>query len=88
VQVCEYGSGGSTLFFARRAGRSYRSRTNQKWFELVTERVTKLGLKNVQVKLVPFDFKNPADSSIGLPALHPEKEIDVIAMMAARNGNK
>jgi len=38
MQVCEYGSGGSTLFFARRARQVLSIEDNQKWFELVTER--------------------------------------------------
>src|SRR6266480_3726607 len=59
MEVCEYGSGGSTLFFARRTRRVFSIEDNPKWFELVTERVKQLGLKNVEVTLRPFDFKNP-----------------------------
>ena len=59
MQVCEYGSGGSTLFFARRTREVFSIEDNPTWHELVTDRVRQLGLKNVQIRLCPFDFKNP-----------------------------
>ena len=58
MEVCEYGSGGSTLFFARRTRRVFSIEDNPKWFELVTDRVRQLGLKNVEVTLRPFETQN------------------------------
>src|SRR5207245_4849460 len=55
MEVCEYGSGGSTLFFARRTRGVFSIEDNATWFALVTNRVKDLGLKNVEVKLCPFD---------------------------------
>src|SRR5258705_9406984 len=59
MDVCEYGSGGSTLFFSRRTRRVTSIEDNPQWFELVTRRLKDVGLTNVDVKLRPFDFKNP-----------------------------
>ena len=81
MEVCEYGSGGSTLFFGRRARRVVSIEDNEKWFSLVSERVTRLGLANVELKLHPFDFKNPVDfeKSGYLNAL-PKSKFDVIVV--------
>src|SRR5215203_492131 len=40
MTVCEYGSGGSTLFFAERAKSVYSIEDNAKWFDLVQARLT------------------------------------------------
>src|SRR5258706_6942518 len=81
MQVCEYGSGGSTLFFARRTQHVFSIEDNQKWFELVAERIKKLGLKNVQLKLCPFDFKSPIgfENSDYLHAM-PKNKFDVLVV--------
>src|SRR5215204_4452964 len=39
MSVCEFGSGGSTLFFARRVKSVYSIEDNPKWFELVQTRL-------------------------------------------------
>ena len=81
MDVCEYGSGGSTLFFARRTDRVFSIEDNAKWFELVTGRVKELGLNNVELKLCPFDFKNPKgfEKSDYLHAI-PKRKFDVIVV--------
>jgi len=81
MEVCEYGSGGSTLFFARRTHGVFSIEDNPGWFELVTERVKKLGLKNVELTLCPFDFKNPVgfEKSDYLRAI-PARKFDVIVV--------
>lgn len=61
MSVFEYGSGGSTLFFAQRCKSVYAIEDNPKWHELVTSRVQQKGLRNVVVKLCPYDFKNPVE---------------------------
>jgi len=58
--VCEFGSGGSTLFFARRARSVYAIEDNATWHELVAQRLQALGLRNATLKLCPFNFKEPA----------------------------
>ncbi|HET7624286.1 MAG TPA: hypothetical protein VFM25_03400, partial [Verrucomicrobiae bacterium] len=60
MTVCEYGSGGSTLFFARRARSVFSIENSEKWFDLVLRRLQQNSLNNVTIQLHPFDFKNPA----------------------------
>jgi predicted O-methyltransferase YrrM len=57
MRVFEYGTGGSTLFFARLAARVRSVEDNPQWFELVSNGVKQAGLCNVELKLCPFDFK-------------------------------
>src|SRR5262245_35793658 len=59
MTVFEYGSGGSTLFFARRAKTVYSVEDNLTWHELVSNRLKQKGLNNVTLKFCPFDFRNP-----------------------------
>jgi predicted O-methyltransferase YrrM len=81
MRVFEYGSGGSTLFFASRVKSVYSAEDNAKWFELVTQRVEQKGLTNVTLTLCPFDFKNPVsfEQSAYLNAL-PNERFDVIVV--------
>jgi Precorrin-6B methylase 2 len=81
MEVCEYGSGGSTIFFARRVKSVFSIEDNSQWFELVSNRLKREGLMNATQKLCPFDFKNPQEfeHSEYLQAL-PEKRFDVIVV--------
>jgi precorrin-6B methylase 2 len=79
--VCEYGSGGSTIFFARRTKSVFAIENDPKWFELVNQRLAKLSLRNATVALHPFDFKNAAgfEHSTYLHAI-PDGRFDVIVV--------
>ena len=79
--VCEYGSGGSTLFFARRSKSVFSIEDNPRWFELVSRRLEEHAVRNVQLKLCPFDFKDPVDfeNSGYLNAL-PDELFDIIVI--------
>jgi protein-L-isoaspartate O-methyltransferase len=81
MKVCEYGSGGSTLFFARRVKSVFSIEDNKSWYDLVSARLQEQGVQNVQLKLAPFDFKNPVDfeHSEYLNAIPPEP-FDVIVV--------
>jgi SAM-dependent methyltransferase len=81
MSVCEYGSGGSTLFFARRAKSVLSIEDNPKWHELVSRRLEEKGIANVTLRLCPFDFKNPVgfEDSDYLRAL-PDESFDVIVV--------
>lgn len=81
MTVCEYGSGGSTLFFARRVKWVYSIEDNLQWFNLVSDRLNDNSIDNVTLKLHPFDFKNPAgfENSEYLNAI-PDKRFDVIVV--------
>ncbi|HWH71122.1 MAG TPA: class I SAM-dependent methyltransferase [Candidatus Sulfotelmatobacter sp.] len=81
MTVCEYGSGGSTLFFARRVKAVFSIEDNPKWFELVSRRLEQKAIHNATLKLCPFDFKNPAgfEHSEYFHAL-PDERFDVIVV--------
>src|SRR5258708_2864224 len=81
MKVCEYGSGGSTLFFAQRTKSVYSIEDNEKWFELVSRRLKEKRVTNVTLRLCPFDFKNPAgfDQSEYLRAI-PDERFDVVVV--------
>ena len=81
MTVCEYGSGGSTVFFARRVQSVFSIEDNPKWHELVTNRLREKALRNVTMKLCPFDFKNPDgfETSDYLHAM-PNEKFDVIVV--------
>src|SRR5439155_10083162 len=81
MAVCEYGSGGSTLFFARRVASIFSIEDNPKWFDLVSRRLEQNSLRNVTLTLHPFDFKNPAgfEDSEYLNAM-PAGTFDVIVI--------
>ncbi len=81
MTVCEYGSGGSTIFFARRAKSVFSIEDNPHWFELVSARLKQESITNVSLNLHPFDFKNPAsfEHSSYLHAI-PDEKFDVIVI--------
>ncbi|HEV2208515.1 MAG TPA: class I SAM-dependent methyltransferase [Verrucomicrobiae bacterium] len=81
MTVGEYGSGGSTLFFAHRVKSVFSIEDNPKWYELVSTRLKERGLSNVTLVLRPFDFKSPVDfeHSSYLHAL-PDEPFDVIVI--------
>lgn len=56
MTIFEYGSGGSTLYFARR-GASVRSvENNADWQVRVIEKLRTQGIDNVEIRLRPYDF--------------------------------
>jgi SAM-dependent methyltransferase len=81
MTVCEYGSGGSTLFYARRVKSVFAIEDNPKWYELVTKRLMEKEIQNVEMRFRPFDFKNPIgfEKSEYLHAM-PEQQFDVISI--------
>lgn len=81
MAVCEYGSGGSTVFFARRVKSVFSIEDNAEWFKLVSQRLKEKELSNVSMQLHPFDFKNPVgfEHSSYLHAI-PDQRFDVIVV--------
>ncbi|HEY3861992.1 MAG TPA: class I SAM-dependent methyltransferase [Verrucomicrobiae bacterium] len=81
MTVCEYGSGGSTLFFARRVKSVHSIEDNAAWHDLVSQRLCDKSIDNVTMVLHPFDFKNPAgfEKSDYLHAI-PDEKFDVIVV--------
>src|SRR4051812_5548373 len=81
MTVCEYGSGGSTLFFAQRTASVFSIEDNAQWYDSVSRRLNEKKISNVTLKLCPFDFKNPAgfEQSEYLNAI-PDQRFDVIVV--------
>ena len=81
MTVFEYGSGGSTMFFARRVASVVSVEDNPEWFNRVKQRITQEKIINVSLNLCPFNFKDPAgfETSDYLRALSGERP-DVIVV--------
>ena len=81
MSVCEYGSGGSTLFFSQRAKSVVSIEDNVRWYALVSRRLEEKRVTNVTLKLCPFDFKTPLgfERSDYLHAM-PKEKFDVIVV--------
>ena len=81
MDVFEYGSGGSTLFFAQRVHSVFSVEDNPEWHERVCRRLAEKSVRNVQVVLCPFDFKNPVgfEASEYLNRL-PAQKFDVLVI--------
>ena len=78
MSVCEYGSGGSTIFFAKRIKSVFSIEDNSMWHQLVSERLKKLDIHNAEMVLFPFNFKNPAgfEKSAYMNAV-PDRPFDI-----------
>ncbi len=89
MRVCEYGSGGSTVFFAKRVKTVFSIEDNPKWYELVSKRLKERELDNVRLVLRPFDFKNPTgfEHSAYLHAI-PDERFDVIVIDGSEEWNQ
>lgn len=58
-RVFEYGTGGSTLRFAKIAQKVVSVEDHADWMAVVQDRLTNESILNVEIRLCPFDFKNP-----------------------------
>lgn len=59
--VFEYGTGGSTLRFAKIAKKVVSVEDHADWMAVVQDRLFKENITNVEIFLCPFDFKNPVN---------------------------
>ena len=57
--VFEYGTGGSTILFSRKAKKIVAVEDDKDWFHIVEDRLNKLNITNVEIFLSPFDFRKP-----------------------------
>jgi hypothetical protein len=80
TKVFEFGTGGSTLFFSQRCRSVKCVEDDSSWFQKVSTRVKETGSKNVDIRLCPFDFRNPSDfeRSDYLRALDQEFDLIVV----------
>lgn len=81
MTVCEYGSGGSTLFFAQRAKSVLSIEDHAQWRELVLKRLNEKGIRNATVLLHPFNFHKPDgfEQSAYLNAI-PDEKFDIVVV--------
>jgi SAM-dependent methyltransferase len=79
--VYEYGAGGSTLFFARRAGRVVSVEHDEGWSRAVNDRLVELGLGHAEVRHVAVDVDDP-DALAGSPFYRalPDEPADVVVV--------
>ena len=89
MKICEYGSGGSTLFFAQRSRSVFSIENDPTWFEFVSKRLAEKRIQNVTMQLHPFDFKNPEgfENSAYLNAI-PNESFDVIVVDGSEEWKK
>jgi hypothetical protein len=59
MSVFEWGTGGSTLFFASRCQSVLSIEDDEQWLALVCDRIAKEQITNAEIRHLPFDFKNP-----------------------------
>jgi SAM-dependent methyltransferase len=57
--VYEFGSGGSTFFFARRAGKVVSLENDERWANAVGQQLADQGITNVDLRYVTADFSRP-----------------------------
>jgi Methyltransferase domain len=55
-RVFEFGSGGSTLFFARRSKSVISVEDNAHWCEIVAGKIARRGIRNVDLRHLPVEF--------------------------------
>ncbi len=61
MRVFEYGTGGSTVFFAERCKEVVSVEDDARWLKRVEEKLAQKGLNNARIRHRPFDFRRPAN---------------------------
>jgi predicted O-methyltransferase YrrM len=84
MEVFEYGAGGSTLYFAKRAGKVVSTESDRGWLERVELALAAAGFGNAEVQYRPFDFHR-AEEFEQSDYLHsiPDRLFDVIVIDSA-----
>lgn len=59
--VFEYGSGGSTLRYGKKAKKIVSIESDENWFARIRKSLNDLDIQNVEILLKKFDFKNPKE---------------------------
>lgn len=79
MNVFEYGSGGSTVYFASRAGSITSTEDNKDWLERVQTHLIASGFANVTLQYRPFHFHRAEqfDQSEYLRSI-PDRVFDII----------
>ncbi|MCC6547765.1 class I SAM-dependent methyltransferase [Candidatus Sumerlaeota bacterium] len=81
MNVFEYGSGGSTIYFAKRAGTVTSTEENPQWINRVQAKLDELGLDNANVQHRLFNFSEVVDFGKS-EYLHsiPNSSMDIIVV--------
>jgi len=81
MNVFEYGSGGSTIYFARKAASIVSTEDNSQWLERVKAQLAASDIDNATLQFRPFDFHHPAgfENSDYLRSI-PERAFDIIVV--------
>ena len=89
MEVFEYGAGGSTLYFAKRAGKVVSTENEQGWVEQVEQALAAENLHNAEVQYRPFDFFH-AEGFGESGYLHsiPDRLFDVIVIDSAEESQE
>lgn len=61
TRVFEFGSGGSTLFFAQHAKSVVSVEDDPQWYEMVARQIARHGIKNADLRHVPVTFTTEAE---------------------------
>ena len=61
LKILEFGSGGSTIWFAQRTQFLVSIEHNPQWYEKVKKEVLELGFKLVDLRLIEHDYYNVCD---------------------------
>ena len=72
----EFGSGRSTLWFAKHLGELTSVEHHEGWFQIVSKQLEEANIKNVKYRLVPLDHPE-ADPE--LPEYHPQPKYIAVA---------
>ena len=86
MEVFEFGAGGSTLYFARRAGRVISTENDAHWVDRVERALAAEGCGNVELQYRPYDFRYAQDfeKSDYLNSM-PERLFDIIVVDCAED---
>ena len=84
MRTFEFGSGGSTIYFARRSAFVTSTEDNQDWLTRVQTELTKSGIANVELQHRPYDFHNAShfDESAYARSI-PDRPFDIIVIDGA-----
>jgi len=81
-RVFEFGTGGSTLRYAKVAKSIVAVEDDAFWGEIVQRKLAAAGITNVDIRLCPFDFDQPQgfSESAYLRAFDPTVDYDVVVI--------
>jgi predicted O-methyltransferase YrrM len=79
--IYEYGSGGSTLYFAKRSGCVVSIEDNKQWYDRVSCIVHERAIKNVEVRFTPADLSSlELFQASGYPDALPKEPADIVVV--------